>query len=1097
MNAIRWNLKEFLKKTVVFLTSGAMLITGVATGFGSMTALADNWQDSGVPATTYADGSGTSDDPYQISTAAQLAYLAQEVNSGSTYEDTYFELIDDIDLSACDWTPIGTSEYNFDGTFNGAGHEITDLTIGTEDDSDSTLTYAGLFGFVGEDGVIEDTGVVDAAIYTSASSVDVGEIVGYNKGTVINCYATGSAVGGSSANVGSLAGYSTGAVENCYATGSVTGGSDSYVGGLVGVNASTITNCYAVGDVTGGSDAYVGGIVGGNDDATITAGYYNSDATQIVDSTESDTTKGVGYGDDVSTGESSDYMTSSSFVTLLNGNIDSNTDWFSWMLDSADNNDGYPVLTYTYTLNAYATAGSVSGSTKIIVTDTLDDDDTLAYKVSSSEISTPDVGDTVSGTKSYTSGKNITGVSAGKYIGVYELDSDDEVVKFTLIKLTSDEIKNAASTSTLAAYATAGTVSGSTKIIVTDTLDDDDTLAYKVSSSKISTPDVGDTVSGTKSYTSGKNITGVSAGKYIGVYELDSDDEVVKFTLIKLTSDEIKNAASTSTLAAYATAGSVSGSTKIIVTDTLDDDDTLAYKVSSSKISTPDVGDTVSGTKSYTSGKNITGVSAGKYIGVYELDSDDEVVKFTLIKLTSDEIKNAASTSTLAAYATAGSVSGSTKIIVTDTLDDDDTLAYKVSSSKISTPDVGDTVSGTKSYTSGKNITGVSAGKYIGVYELDSDDEVVGFTLIKLTSDEIKNAASTSTLAAYAAAGSVSGSTKIIVTNTLDDDDTLAYKVSSSKISTPDVGDEVHGATEYFPGDDITDVSSGKYIGVYELDSDDEVVGFTLIKLKADQIGDSDDSSDNPVKLTSLYATATAGSVSGSTKIIVTGTWDDGDTLAYKISSSKISTPDVGDEVYGATGYFSGDDITDVSAGQYIGVYELDSDDEVVGFTLIKLKADQIGDSDDSSDNPVKLTSLYATAIAGSVFGSTKITVTGTWDDGDTLAYKISSSKISTPDVGDEVYGATEYFSGDDITDVSAGQYIGVYELDSDDEIVGFTLIKLTAGQINANSDSNGSNNGDDGSDNGDDGFDNGNTGSNNGFDNGNTGSTNPKPIRK
>ena len=86
-----------------------------------------------------------------ITTAGQLAKLAELVNGGTSYEGTTIKLANDIDLSEHLWTPIlgmtrtvnGTSEtIRFKGTFDGDGHTISGLTI------NATTSYQGLFGYV-------------------------------------------------------------------------------------------------------------------------------------------------------------------------------------------------------------------------------------------------------------------------------------------------------------------------------------------------------------------------------------------------------------------------------------------------------------------------------------------------------------------------------------------------------------------------------------------------------------------------------------------------------------------------------------------------------------------------------------------------------------------------------------------------------------------------------------------------------------------------------------------------------------------------------------------------------------------------------------
>ena len=85
---------------------------------------------------------------------------------------------------------------------------------------------------------------------------------------------------------------------------------------------------------------------------------------------------------------------------------------------------------------------------------------------------------------------------------------------------------------------------------------------------------------------------------------------------------------------------------------------------------------------------------------------------------------------------------GSTIIIATAGADNH--LGVIVSSRKIATPKIGNAAptSGTgvtNPYDSGTEITGVNLtrNKYVGVYEVDNDNTVVGFKLIKLTSASI------------------------------------------------------------------------------------------------------------------------------------------------------------------------------------------------------------------------------------------------------------------------------------------------------------------------------------------------------------------------
>ena len=105
--------------------------------------------------TAFAGGSGTEEDPWQIETVEQLAYLASTVNDGSKsgYMGAYFALTADLDMTGVDWTPIGNmadmENYTalFQGTFDGQGHTVSNFTY----ENDHFIVGAGLFGIsVGE-----------------------------------------------------------------------------------------------------------------------------------------------------------------------------------------------------------------------------------------------------------------------------------------------------------------------------------------------------------------------------------------------------------------------------------------------------------------------------------------------------------------------------------------------------------------------------------------------------------------------------------------------------------------------------------------------------------------------------------------------------------------------------------------------------------------------------------------------------------------------------------------------------------------------------------------------------------------------------------
>ena len=73
-------------------------------------------------------GSGTSADPYLITSTDDLNQLATNVNSGTDYQNVYFKQTNPITLSG-NWTPIGTSSKPFKGKYDGDNKTISGLPV--------------------------------------------------------------------------------------------------------------------------------------------------------------------------------------------------------------------------------------------------------------------------------------------------------------------------------------------------------------------------------------------------------------------------------------------------------------------------------------------------------------------------------------------------------------------------------------------------------------------------------------------------------------------------------------------------------------------------------------------------------------------------------------------------------------------------------------------------------------------------------------------------------------------------------------------------------------------------------------------------------
>ena len=121
---------------------------------GMLRAQVSVWDGSAEP---WTHGSGTAEDPYLIESAANLAYLSQELLYPvwcHCFYDTCFLLTVDLDLGGdqgFEWVPIGFSWGNpFSGHFDGGNHTVDNMRITAQENDPHTppRDYAGLFGRV-------------------------------------------------------------------------------------------------------------------------------------------------------------------------------------------------------------------------------------------------------------------------------------------------------------------------------------------------------------------------------------------------------------------------------------------------------------------------------------------------------------------------------------------------------------------------------------------------------------------------------------------------------------------------------------------------------------------------------------------------------------------------------------------------------------------------------------------------------------------------------------------------------------------------------------------------------------------------------------
>jgi hypothetical protein len=169
-------------------------------------------------------GSGTAEDPWQIATAQQWQYFAQNMvnTNNSTYGDNYYKLTADITVDSNDTSAIfvGDSTRPFRGHFDGDGHTLT-------------FNYNGMAGGAAPFRYVNGATIENLKVAGTISDRNTyaAGIAGYVTGntTISNCTSsvTINGVGNGTGNFGGLVGCVesgvTLTVQKCVFNGSITG----------------------------------------------------------------------------------------------------------------------------------------------------------------------------------------------------------------------------------------------------------------------------------------------------------------------------------------------------------------------------------------------------------------------------------------------------------------------------------------------------------------------------------------------------------------------------------------------------------------------------------------------------------------------------------------------------------------------------------------------------------------------------------------------------------------------------------------------------------------------------------------------------------
>ncbi len=214
------------------------------------------------------NGNGTAANPYQITTAAELAWFRDYVNEGNTTACARLEA--NIDMSevchAADenngvaelsWEPISKRSNPWHGSFDGNNKTISNLYINT------SAQCSGLFGSIVSGGNVKSSikDIIFEKVNITSTADHSGVLVGEAGNTDISRITVNSGSINGTTEVGGIVGYANETnITNCVNRIPIVGSGD--IGGIIGygVRNTSVTNCANYGDVKG--NYYIGGIVG-------------------------------------------------------------------------------------------------------------------------------------------------------------------------------------------------------------------------------------------------------------------------------------------------------------------------------------------------------------------------------------------------------------------------------------------------------------------------------------------------------------------------------------------------------------------------------------------------------------------------------------------------------------------------------------------------------------------------------------------------------------------------------------------------------------------------------------------------------------------
>ncbi|WP_308227809.1 peptidase A26 [uncultured Prevotella sp.] len=349
-----------------------------------------------------AKGDGSKDNPYLIENPQNLAWLAEQVNGGNTFEGKNFKLAADLDMGGkehtfpmigkfdkytdASGTSIDNSKY-FKGTFDGAKHIIDNLNISYIEEGGSVMEEIGGTGlFASITNGTEIRNIIIGSNSTVKGGAVSGVLVGYMGGGIVEYCENRGKLDANTFSGGFVGEMEGGIVRFCSNRGYIHAATE--MSGIIGQGANNgiVNYCYNTGHAEcigfGGA-----GIAGALYDSFSVSNSYSIGKTEgqenkwmgipqaIVSSTDTKCTikncyyvkEFTGVDDENATAVTADEMKQADFLTKINAGED------AFVADTKNINNGFPILKWQATeatgikhINNFAgTAINLDGNTVV------------------------------------------------------------------------------------------------------------------------------------------------------------------------------------------------------------------------------------------------------------------------------------------------------------------------------------------------------------------------------------------------------------------------------------------------------------------------------------------------------------------------------------------------------------------------------------------------------------------------------------------------------------------------------------------------------------------------------------------------------------